>query len=468
MRFALDIIGVMQITRSRGCIAGSIVAPSSKSYLQRAIAAGAMAEGVTRLHYKTLCEDAQAAIRVARALDAQVWVGPSLLEMRGSRQLAGHWTDGRERAPGDDGARDDSRRAEQNMEQNLEQAAEQNAELLLPCGESGLCMRMFAPIAALVGRTAVLEAQGSLCKRPMTMLQTVLPEFGVKVDTEEGHAPVRLSGKLHGGNLCLDASESSQLLTGLLLALPLTAEQSILSVVNPTSRGYLDLTISVCARFGVRINRAKDYSKFIIPGNQRYQATDLTVEGDWSAGAFLVVMGAIAGKEEGLLIQGLDLGSTQPDKAILAAARSAGAKIAAKDEGVIVRKGRLRAFRFDATDCPDLFPPLVVLAAAAPGRSVIKGVHRLRGKESDRAQSLVAMLDSLGGSAHVDDDCFVVEGKALHGGTVDPNNDHRIAMAAEAASLITSGEVTICDSDCVDKSWPGFFEDIDSIKVNPT
>lgn len=460
MRFVVDIIGVMQITRSRGCITGSIVVPSSKSYLQRAIAAGAMAEGVTRLHYKTLCEDAQAAIRVARALDAEVWVGPSLLEIRGSRQLAGHWTNGRESAPGGDGAHDDSRRVEQN--------AEQSAELLLPCGESGLCMRMFAPIAALLGRTAILEAQGSLCKRPMGMLQTVLPEFGVKVDTEEGHAPVRLSGKLHGGNLCLDASESSQVLTGLLLALPLTAEQSILSVVNPTSRGYLDLTISVCARFGVRIRRDRDYSKFIIPGNQRYQATDLAVEGDWSAGAFLVVMGAIAAKEEGLLIQGLDLGSTQPDKAILAAARSAGAKIAAKEEGFIVRKGRLKAFRFDATDCPDLFPPLVVLAAAAPGRSVIKGVHRLRGKESDRAQSLVAMLDSLGGSAHVEDDCFVVDGKALHGGMIDPNNDHRIAMAAEAASLITYGEITICDSDCVDKSWPGFFEDINSIKVNPT
>ncbi len=460
MRLAVDIIGVMQITRSRGCIAGSIVAPSSKSYLQRAIAAGAVAEGVTRLHYKTLCEDAQAAIRVARALDAEVWVGPSLVEIRGSRQLVGHCTNGRESAPSGDGARDDSGRVEENVEQN--------AELLLPCGESGLCMRMFAPIAALVGRPAVLEAQGSLCKRPMGMLQKVLPEFGVKVDTEEGHAPVRLFGKLHGGNLCLDASESSQLLTGLLLALPLTAEQSILTVVNPTSRGYLDLTISVCARFGVRINRDRDYSKFVIPGNQHYQATDLAVEGDWSAGAFLVVMGAIAGKEEGLLIRGLDLESTQPDKAILAAARSAGAKIAAKDEGVIVRKGRLRAFRFDATDCPDLFPPLVVLAAATPGRSVIKGVHRLRGKESDRAQSLVAMLDSLGGSAHVDGDYFVVEGKALHGGVVNPNNDHRIAMAAEAASLITSGEVTICDSDCVGKSWPGFFEDIYSIRVNPT
>ena len=424
-------------------VGGTIAAPSSKSHMQRVIAAGTMAAGVTRLEYETTCADSEAALRVAASLGAEVWRDRNAIEITGARGFMDSF--------GSAGSAGVS-------------ADRQDGELLLSCGESGLCMRMFAPIAALLGRTVVMEASGSLRERPMRMIEEVLPEFGVAVQTDEGSAPIRLSGRLHGGSLCMDARESSQLLTGLLMALPLTSPKSLLSVYNAASRGYLDLTMAVCGKFGINISKNKSYSQFSIPGGQHYSAADIAVEGDWSAGAFLIVMGAVAGAPGGLTIVGLDTESEQPDRAIVEAARRAGAKIGVETRTITVKKDRLKAFKFDATDCPDLFPPLVVLATACPGRSSIKGVHRLRGKESDRAETLSAMTTALGGAAWIEDDSLIVEARALTGGRVDPQNDHRIAMAAETASLLCAGGVTIADSECVGKSWPGFFDAIDTIR----
>jgi len=433
----------MDIQRVRGEVGGIIAAPSSKSHMQRVIAAGTMAAGVTRLEYATTCADSEAALRVAESLGAEVWRGRDAIEIKGAPGFAGEF---------------------RGAEAAGVSVVQPDGELRLSCGESGLCMRMFAPIAALLGRTVVMEASGSLRERSMRMIEAIVPEFGVAVQTEGGRAPLRLSGRLHGGSLCMEAGESSQLLTGLLMALPLTRPKSLLSVYSAASRGYLDLTMAVCGKFGVNISRNKSYSQFAIPGGQHYTAAEALVEGDWSAGAFLVVMGAVAGAAGGLTIVGLDKESAQPDRAIVEAAKSAGAKIGIEGRNLIVKKDRLRAFTFDATDCPDLFPPLVVLATACPGRSAIKGVHRLRGKESDRAESLTAMTTALGGAAWMEDDSLCVEGRALTGGRVDPRNDHRIAMAAETASLLCSGGVTIADSECVGKSWPGFFDAIDAIR----
>ena len=183
-------------------------------------------------------------------------------------------------------------------------------------------------------------------------------------------------------------------MTGLLIALPLATGDSELKVGHAVSKGYLDLTIDTCAAFGVDIGKNSDYSGFSIKGNQRYKGREFRVEGDWSGAAFLVVAAAIAAGDGELEISGLREDSSQPDKAVLLAAKMAGASVRVERGGVFVRKGRLDAFEFDATDCPDLFPPLAALAAACKGTSSIRGIHRLAGKESDRAASIKACFRS--------------------------------------------------------------------------
>jgi 3-phosphoshikimate 1-carboxyvinyltransferase len=270
---------------------------------------------------------------------------------------------------------------------------------------------------------------------------------------------------MRGGPVSIDAGESSQLLTGLLIALPLASENSEINVAHAVSKGYLDLTIDTCAAFGVRIEKNHDYSGFSIQGKQHYRSGEFHVEGDWSGAAFLVVAAAIATGNDELEISGLRTDSSQPDKAVLTAARMAGAAIRIGKENVYVKKGSPRAFEFDATDCPDLFPPLAVLAAACPGTSILRGIHRLAGKESDRAASLKTCLESLGVCVTFDGDSMLVHGGNLSGGIIDSSGDHRIAMAAAVAALAAAGPVTILGSECVAKSWPGFFGDLASICV---
>jgi 3-phosphoshikimate 1-carboxyvinyltransferase len=338
----------------------------------------------------------------------------------------------------------------------------------LSCGESGLCLRMFSPIAALFEGGVELAAEGTLRRRPVGTIAGPLRELGASCDTASGFPPVRVRGPLRGGRARVDGSESSQFLTGLLIALPLAVKDSELEVEGLASRGYVDLTIDTMRAFGVRAERDPAYRRFSIPGRQSYRPADFTVEGDWSGAAFLLVAGAIAAKSRPVEVAGLDTRSHQPDRAILEALRQAGAEVetvrATGAEGrVSASRHFLAAFSFDATDCPDLFPPLACLALACEGETRIKGVGRLRGKESDRAAALSEELGRLGARIAVEGDEMLVRGGPLRPGTVDSRGDHRIAMAAAVASLLAGGPVSIEGAECVAKSWPSFYEDLAAV-----
>ncbi len=426
----------------RATVAGSIDAPASKSSMQRAIACATLAQGKSRLIGGELCADSEAALALAVSLGASVQVGGTVVEIEGSPlfspaslRSAGLSGDARHVAP-----------------------------FVLDCGESGLCMRMFSPVAALLERRTRMIGHGSLLRRPMGMVEKPLKALGAFCASSEGFAPLDIQGPLRGGKLSIDAGESSQLLTGLLIALPLCAEDSELRVENAVSKGYLDLTIDTCRAFGVAVERNADFSRFFIRGRQKYAPASFHVEGDWSGAAFLVVSAAMAAGEGGLQIRGLNPDSSQPDGAILQAALSAGAPLRFEGSSLLVGRGRLHAFEFDATDCPDLFPPLVALASACPGVSTIGGIHRLRGKESDRAASLKAAFEALGVPVSLEGDAMKVRGGEVKGGNVDACGDHRIAMAASTASLAAQNCVVIRGSECVSKSWPRFFEDMASIR----
>lgn len=332
-------------------------------------------------------------------------------------------------------------------------------ERILNCGESGLAIRMFSPIAALFPDEIKMTGTGSLRTRPMKMIEDTLTQLGARCSSNNGLLPLIIQGPLKGGFCETDGSVSSQLLTGLLMALPTAPDDSEINVINLKSKPYIDLTLQVLGKFGINVVN-DGYSKFGIPGNQKYKATPFEVESDWSGGAFLLVAGAINGD---ITVSGLRSDSRQSDKTILTALDRAGARMSILENSVRIVKSELRAFEFDATESPDLFPPLAALASYCNGITGIKGVSRLIHKESDRASALTEEFGKMNIKIEINDDYMLITGGPVSGAAVDSHNDHRIAMATAVAALGASGKVSIRDSQCIAKSYPGFFDDLKSL-----
>ncbi len=406
-----------------GRVDGCVTAPPSKSMTQRVVAAAMLARGTSTIVNPSFCDDAQSAFEVARALGAHVNVDAGQVRVEGGGA-----------AP---------------------------ARTLIDCGESGLCMRMFTPIAALFAGECTLTAQGSLASRPVAMVEAPLKALGASCTTANGLPPIVVRGPLRGGTAQVDGSTSSQLLTGLLVAAPVCGRDTTLVVSELKSHPYVRMTIDVLADFGVRVAHDDSLTRFHICGGQRYGAREYEVEGDWSGAAFLLVAGALAGR---VRVSNLRGDSRQADRAILDVLRACGADLRCDGDAIDVSGRALAPFAFDASDCPDLFPPLVALASACTGTSRLSGAGRLRHKESDRAASLSDVFRRLGCAIAVTGDVMEVTGGMLAGGTVDPRGDHRIAMAAAVAGLVSRDGVLVQSSECVRKSYPGFFEDLESLR----
>jgi len=396
---------------------GTVNAPTSKSMTQRAIAAALLADGESIILNPSYCDDSLAAMSMAVGLGARVEPQVSEMKIVGSAILK---------------------------------------ESKLNCGESGLAIRMFSPIAALYQAEITLVGANSLKKRPMFMIEDALNQLGVKCTSTGGFLPLTIQGPLTGGHCEIDGSVSSQLLTGLLMALPLATKNSEIIVRNLKSKPYIDMTIQILKYFGITVEN-KGYDLFHIPGNQKYIPSRYTVEGDWSAGAFLLVAAAINGQ---LIINGLNRDSLQSDMSVIKALEKAGAKMAFKDNKLEISKSGLKAFDFDATESPDLFPPLVALATYCNGISSIKGVSRLIFKESNRAKTLQEEFAKLNVKIDIHDDTMFISGSQPQAGRVESHDDHRVAMALAIAALGATGRVYIRDSQCVAKSYPGFFDDL--------
>jgi len=398
-------------------IKGTLKAPASKSMTQRVIAAALLADGQSIIHNPSYCDDSLAAMSIAVGLGARVEPQVNELKINGSAVLK---------------------------------------EPKLNCGESGLAIRMFSPIAALYPAEIKMVGANSLKKRPMFMIEEALNQLGVKCTSSGGFLPLTIEGPIVGGHCEIDGSISSQLLTGLLMALPLAAGNSEIRVNNLKSKPYIDMTIQILKSFGISVEN-RDYSLFRIQGNQKYIPQSYTVEGDWSGGAFLLVAGAINGQ---LCVRGLRSDSMQSDKLIVNALENAGAHIISGENQIEITRSELKAFEFDATESPDLFPPLVALASYCEGISTIKGVSRLIYKESDRAKALQEEFSKMGIKIEINDDLMFVIGGKPQGARVESHDDHRIAMAIAVASLGATGKVSIRDSQCIAKSYPGFFDDL--------
>jgi 3-phosphoshikimate 1-carboxyvinyltransferase len=398
---------------------------------QRAIIAALLANGTSKLRNMSLCSDTQAALGVAQALGAQV-------EQRGSDYFIAS-----------------------------DFFANSARMLSLFCGESGLLTRMVTPVAALLSQPVGIGGYGSLVTRPIGMVEAPLRDLGATVTTTGGLLPIHVQGKLRGGTTSLDGSVSSQLLTGLLMALPLAHESSTVHVSNLKSKPYVDLTIELLKTFGVSVTH-ENYEVFHIRGQQRYTPCTCNVEGDWSGASCLLVAGAIAGH---VTVENLNLESVQADREMLTALERAGAQIGIESgcdgqSAVTTSQSALHAFTFDATDCPDLFPAIVALASCCNGVSGVKGVSRLTHKESNRALALQKEFGTLGIKIELRGDEMLITGGSIGGGSVSSHNDHRIAMALATAALRASGEVTIAQAECVEKSYLEFWRDLDVLRTD--
>ncbi len=467
--------------------------PVSKSFAQRAIIAAALAEGTSHLRGYTPCGDNEAALQVARNLGADVTVGGSELIIKGiSAGLGG-----------------------------IEMPE-------LHVGESGLLTRMMIPIMAqLNSKPVTFTGEKTLLGRPLTGAKEIMDAFGAGIASvtdgdgrtidsgQDGEThdvvrvPLKVTGPLAAGRAEISGKHGSQLISGLLMALPFADRNSSLIVHEPKSIPYMFITLEVLKKFGIKTGNemlgGRDFLEsdgdwslctemiFKIKGGQKYKAADIDLEGDWSAAANFLVAGAVFGKA---VIQGLDTTSLQADLSIMDILMDAGASLSQLDGDkgdITVQRAPLKAFCVDASNCPDLFPIISVLAAFCQGTSRLGGVGRLANKESDRAKAIIEMLTQMGVTASVEGDEMVIEGHSLaqrllgaasgpeaasvsgsasagvlsategtvgllKGGRYSSHHDHRMVMALKVASLGADGPIEIDDEECVTKSFPQFHE----------
>ena len=325
---------------------------------------------------------------------------------------------------------------------------------LLPCGESGSTLRFLLPIAGALGVSGYFRMEGRLPERPIKAYEDLLCAHGMHIERDGSW--LHFGGQLQNGEYCLPGDVSSQYFSGLLMALPMiNGDSSVIAEGKLESADYISLTENAVRRAGVSI--ARNGQLWTIPGNQRFQLPGfLRTEGDWSNAAFFLCMGALS--EEGVTVRGLNLDSDQGDKAILDILRRFGASVSTGADSVTVRRGELRPVVIDAAPIPDLIPVLSVLACGAQGDSRIENAARLRMKESDRLQSTAKLINDLGGNAEELPEGLIIHGTGgLRGGTVDPCNDHRIAMSAAVAASMCTEWVTVLDAQCVQKSYHSFW-----------
>ena len=455
--------------------------PVSKSFAQRAIIAAALADGVSHLKGYTPCGDNEAALKVARSLGAEIEINEKELSIKGISASAGSLS----QLFGEDGAPSQA----------------EDGTPVLHVGESGLLTRMMIPLMAqLSAGPVMLTGEKTLLDRPLTGASEIMEAMGAELSSAK--VPLKVTGPLRPGRAEISGKHGSQLISGLLMALPFADKNTTLVVNEPKSIPYMFITLEVLKKFGIKTGNemlgGRDFLEsdgdwslctgmvFKVKGGQMFKAADIDLEADWSAAANFLVAGALFGKLE---IAGLDTTSLQADLSIMDILMDAGASLSQLDGSkgnITVQRAPLKAFCVDASNCPDLFPIIAVLAAFCQGTSRIEGTGRLANKESDRAKAILEMLTQMGVKAEIADDTLVVEGHSLaqrllsadydsqsnvcagqtagncpgllKGGNYTSHHDHRMVMALKVAALGADCPIIIDDETCVAKSFPDFLK----------
>jgi 3-phosphoshikimate 1-carboxyvinyltransferase len=410
-----------------GRLKGAITAPPSKAQTHRALVAGFLSKGVTKITNPLVCDDTNATAAAIMALGAAV-----------AREGAS-WaveSDGRPSAPKND----------------------------IQCGESGVTLRFMIPIVSLTGSTATLRASRSLMRRPNEPLVQAMYQLGISVSTDEERLTVS-RGPPDGGHITIRGDISSQFISGLLFAAPFMRKGLSLEVTHRLeSKKYVSMTIATMKAHGVDVKLNAECSWLEVAPGQNYVPADHIVGGDFSSAAFPLSAAAVTGSD--IVVHGLSDVEDEPDGVIVRILKQMGADAHVTENSVAVNGSKLKATNVDIRDSPDLGPIVAVLGCYAEGETKISGAQRLRFKESDRLAAISTELSSLGAKITQASDGLIIQGVgSLKGGLIHSHNDHRIVMALTVAALRAQDEVVIEGAECVKKSYPQFFDDLRSLGV---
>ena len=447
----------MTKTISHGPKSGIFEVPSSKSQAHRMLITAALSKSAGNLLVNGISKDISATVKCLNAMGADIRItenGPSNSEIIINP-----------------------------IRKTIDHSGMSALYKHLPCGESGSTLRFLIPVAGALGLDVVFHMEGRLSERPLGALTDALSAHGMTF-SQDGDC-LYCRGQLKSGTFTIPGNISSQYISGLIMALPLLNDDSAIEITDHIESGdYIDMTVAAVTAAGIKLT--KEENNYHIKGNQCYNVpVTRIVEKDWSSAAFPLCMGTFS--KEGVTVPGLNTASVQGDKEILNILKGFGAEVSYEYSDIIntgtnldqdnpdkdpnrngsenilrsvtVKKGTLKGQVIDASRIPDLVPVISVVAAGASGETRITHAERLRLKESDRIATTVSMLRSLGADAEETEDGILIRGKEqLPGGTVDPYNDHRIAMSAAVAAGICEEDVTVTGAECTDKSFPGFWD----------
>ncbi len=406
----------------------TFTAPPSKSYTHRALISGALAEGKTTIFRPLEAEDTRLTAGALRSLGVVIEEQPGRIIITGCKGTLKNRT-----------------------------------ATTLDLDNSGTSLRLLTTLALLCQYPVTLTGSARMQERPIGPLADALPALGGTVEflQKDGYPPLRVSGKLLGGPVVIDGSMSSQFITSILMAAPYAhKEVEIIIPAPPASASYLDITLSVIEAFGAKVTRT-GYERFVVSTTDHYKARRYTVEGDYSSASYFFALAAICGGK--VTVKNLAPASVQGDRRFLDALEAMGCKVTYGAKSVTVENsGELRGITFDMATSPDTVQTLCMVAAVASTPTTLTGIGHLKFKESDRISSTAERLRLLGGDVQVSDDSITIRPAPLHGGSIDPANDHRTAMSFAILGCGIGG-VTIQNAECVNKSFPGFWEQLSGV-----
>ena len=413
----------MEMRCTPAILSGKIKAISSKSHAHRVLICSALASEPTKINCNVLSKDITATLECLKMLGVDIKTGENTIFVNPQRF---------------------------------------NEKAEIDCGESGSTLRFLLPVVSALGIDATITAHGRLPQRPLSPLKEELEKKGVVFETDN-EFPLHITGNLQSGEYELAGNVSSQFVSGLLFALPLLEGDSKIALIPPVeSKSYIDMTVATLREFGILIEETEN--TYIIKGNQKYVSPqEITIDGDWSNSAFFLCAGALS--KDGVTVSGLNINSTQGDKKILDILKRMGASVQINNDEITVKKNKLMGTMVNGGDIPDLVPIVSVVGAMCDkGVTHIINASRLRLKESDRIATTEALLTKVGAAVSETDDGLVIWGENdLIGGRVEGANDHRIVMSAAILSCLCALPVDIVGAEAVEKSYPQFFEDFNSL-----
>ena len=409
---------------------GAVSSPPSKAYTHRMLIAASLSNGASKIFNPLVSDDTQATLEAVKALGAETELQENYWTIHGQESL-------------------------------------KTPSHPIDCRESGSTLRFMIPVAALAPGPSTFLFGASFERRPVAPLLESLKELGVESAVQRNGSSVMVhGGGIRGGKTSIKGDVSSQFISGLLFASPKAKEDTEITVTTPLeSKSYVEMTLEVIVKHGLEGAVNPDLSRLWIPSNQNYIPSDHTVPGDFSSAAFLLAAAAVTSSK--VTVKNLTYQTSQGDREILGILQEMGASVKVGDDSVEVECDKLVGVDIDAKDIPDLVPVCAVLACYAEGHSEIYNAKRLRYKESDRLDSISTELKKMGATIIVNEDGLTINGGCpLHGATIDPHNDHRIAMACAVAALGAKGETKIQDVECINKSYPQFFSDLRVLGAN--